>query len=47
MTTEQAQTLIELMTTNNQYLQYVTGFALFAVIVVICHYSYKFFKMFF
>lgn len=29
------------------YLQYLTGFALFAVVVVLCYFVYKFFRIFF
>ena len=31
----------------NGYLQYLTGFAIFAVVVVLCYFVYKFFRMFF
>ena len=29
------------------YLQYLTGFAIFAVIVCLCYFVYKFFRIFF
>ena len=32
---------------NNEFLQYVTGFALFFVIIVICYFGYKFLRLFF
>lgn len=47
MTTEQATELIELLKTSNALGEYIAGFLLFLVIVVICHYAYKFFNMFF
>ena len=47
MTVEQATELIQQATITNSYLEYITGFLLFLVIVVLCHYAYKFFSMFF
>lgn len=31
----------------NEYILYLTGFMLFFVIVLICYFGYKFFKLFF
>lgn len=35
------------LTETNTYLEYITGFLLFFVIVILLHYSYQFFKLFF
>ena len=32
---------------TNEYLRYITGFLLFFVIVLLFHYAYKFFNLFF
>lgn len=35
------------LTEISGYLQYLTGFAIFAVVVTLCYFVYKFFRMFF
>lgn len=47
MTEEQILNLLEITQQNNDLLKYIAGFLLFGVVVVLLHYCYKFFKIFF
>lgn len=47
MTEAQATALLEQAQLTNDLLTYVAGFLLFLVVVVLLHYSYKFFRLFF
>lgn len=47
MTEEQVLSLLQTTQQNNELLRYIAGFLLFGVVVVLLHYCYKFFKIFF
>jgi len=44
---ESSQAMQEQLLYINGYTEYLAGFGLFAVVVALCYFSYKFFKMFF
>lgn len=44
---ESSQAMQEQLELANGFLEYQAGFGLFGVIVALCYFSYKFFKMFF
>ena len=45
--TESFNSVIGQLVTLNELTQYLTGFVLFFVIVVLCYFVYKFFRIFF
>lgn len=47
MTEEQAIQLLEQTQLTNDLLSYIAGFLLFGIVVVLLHYIYKFFRIFF
>lgn len=44
---ESSQAMQEQLLYINSYTEYIAGFGLFGVIVVLCYFVYKFFRMFF
>ena len=45
--TESLNSVIGQLVTLNELTQYLTGFALFFVIIALCYFVYKFFRIFF
>ena len=45
--TESFNSVIGQLVTLNELTQYLAGFALFFVIVILCYFVYKFFRIFF
>lgn len=45
--TESFNSVIGQLVTLNELTQYLAGFALFFVIVILCYFAYKFFRIFF
>lgn len=45
--TQNIEALAELLNTNAEYLGLISGFLLFFVVIALCYFVYKFFRIFF